>query len=157
MTHDRYGRSTLHPIGKLTHTLSSNDTPQSDGALKKADRKKIIHYRRLCTDLNRSTKSNPSLNHFSRDVEDDDKDVEDDESFHHTFLRLVHSTTEDGTGAVAQFDRPCGVAMDDEGNIVIDIDVALVRCHSRSDHHAQTISLLGSLDDHGRTAVVRRS
>ena len=65
-----------------------------------------------------------------------------------------------GAGAAAQFDRPCGVggvAVDAEGNIVIDIDVALVRCHSRSDHHAQTIRLLGSLDDHRRVAAVRRS
>jgi hypothetical protein len=51
MTHDLYGRSTLHPTGKLTHTLSSNDAPQPDGALNKTARKKIIHYKRLHADL----------------------------------------------------------------------------------------------------------
>jgi hypothetical protein len=65
-----------------------------------------------------------------------------------------------GSGVAGQFDRPCGVAIDGEGNIVNDIDVALVRCHSRSDYHTQTIHILDSvdsLDDHGRVAVVRRS
>ena len=28
MTHDRYGRTTLHTNGSLTHRISSNDAPQ---------------------------------------------------------------------------------------------------------------------------------
>ena len=52
MTHDRhgYGRSTLPPTGKITHTLSSNGTPHPDGVLKNAVRKKNTHYRRLYVD-----------------------------------------------------------------------------------------------------------
>jgi hypothetical protein len=48
MTHDRYGRTNVHTNGSLTHSISSNGTPQPDGTLKNAARKKIIHYRSLC-------------------------------------------------------------------------------------------------------------
>ena len=34
MTHDRYGGTITYTTGKLTHTMSSNDTPQSDDVLK---------------------------------------------------------------------------------------------------------------------------
>jgi hypothetical protein len=51
MMHDHYGRTTIHTNGKLTHTMSSNDDPQSDGVVKISDRKKILHYRRLFADL----------------------------------------------------------------------------------------------------------
>ena len=37
--------------GILTHRISSNDSPQSDGDLKNTDRKKIFHYRQLYADL----------------------------------------------------------------------------------------------------------
>ena len=37
VTHDRYGRSTLHTNGKFTHTVSSNHDPQSDVDLKNKD------------------------------------------------------------------------------------------------------------------------
>ena len=47
----RYGRSTLHPTGKLTHTLYSNDAPQSDDTLKNTVRKKIIGGDWLYTNL----------------------------------------------------------------------------------------------------------
>ena len=50
MTHDRYGRTTLHTNGSLTHRFSSNGTPQPDGALKNAARKKILHYLQLYAD-----------------------------------------------------------------------------------------------------------
>jgi hypothetical protein len=51
MTHECHGRSTLHPNGKIIHTLSSDDTPQSDHSLKNTTRKKIIHYKWLYADL----------------------------------------------------------------------------------------------------------
>jgi hypothetical protein len=44
MMHDRYGRTTPHTNGSLTHRISSNGAPQPDGALKNAARKKILHY-----------------------------------------------------------------------------------------------------------------
>ena len=47
MTHVRFGRSHLHPIGQLTHTRRSNGAPDPDGALKKAARIKIRHYRNV--------------------------------------------------------------------------------------------------------------
>jgi hypothetical protein len=51
MSHDRrYGRSNLHPTGKLTHTPSSKGAPHTDGVLKNEVRIKIIHYRRLYSD-----------------------------------------------------------------------------------------------------------
>jgi hypothetical protein len=50
MTPDRYGRQNVQPIGKLTHTLSSNDSPHPDGPVKNVVRTKIIHYMRLNTD-----------------------------------------------------------------------------------------------------------
>ena len=34
LTHTRYGRSNLHPIGQLTHTRRSDGDPEPDGALK---------------------------------------------------------------------------------------------------------------------------
>ena len=45
MTHVRFGRSHLHPIGQLSHTRSSDGTPDPDGALLEAARIKIRHYR----------------------------------------------------------------------------------------------------------------
>ena len=33
MTHESYGRSNQDTNGTLTHTVSSNDTPQPDGVL----------------------------------------------------------------------------------------------------------------------------
>ena len=56
MTHGHYGRKTLFANGNLTHTISSNDAPQTDGALKNVDRKKYsitvsftpISWNRLC-------------------------------------------------------------------------------------------------------------
>jgi hypothetical protein len=47
MTHVRFGRSHLHPIGQLSHTRSSDGTPDPDGALLEAARIKIRHYRNL--------------------------------------------------------------------------------------------------------------
>ena len=37
MTHDLNGRTITYTNGNLTYTLSSNDTPQSDGILKNTD------------------------------------------------------------------------------------------------------------------------
>ena len=51
MTYDHYGRSTLHTNGNPTHTLSSNDTPQSDHSLKNPTRKETFitgDYTRIC-------------------------------------------------------------------------------------------------------------
>ena len=50
MTHTRYGRSHVHPIGQLTNIRRSEGTPEPDGVLKVVDRKKIIHYRQLYID-----------------------------------------------------------------------------------------------------------
>ncbi len=50
MTHPRYGRSHVHPIGQLTNTRSSDGVPEPDGALKVVVRKKIIHYCQLYID-----------------------------------------------------------------------------------------------------------
>ncbi len=49
LTHTRYGRSNLHPMGQITHT-SRSDEP--DGVLKTVVRAKIIHYCQVY--LNRS-------------------------------------------------------------------------------------------------------
>ena len=43
MTHVRFGRSHLHPIGQLTHTRRSDGAPDPDGALKEAARINIRH------------------------------------------------------------------------------------------------------------------
>ncbi len=50
MTHDRYGRTTQHTNGALSHRVSSTGAPQPDGALNKAARMKIRHYRQICAD-----------------------------------------------------------------------------------------------------------
>jgi hypothetical protein len=50
MTHDRYGRTTQHTNGAFTHRVSSTGTPQPDGALNKAVRMKIRHYRQIYAD-----------------------------------------------------------------------------------------------------------
>jgi hypothetical protein len=50
MTHDRYGRTTQHTNGVLTHRVSSTGAPQSDGALNKEVRMKIRHYRQIYVD-----------------------------------------------------------------------------------------------------------
>jgi hypothetical protein len=50
MTHDRYGRTTQHTNGSLTHRVSSTGTPQSDGVLNKAAKMKIRHYRQIYAD-----------------------------------------------------------------------------------------------------------
>jgi hypothetical protein len=54
MTHDRYGRTTQHTNGKLTHPMSSNGVPQSDDVLKNTKilhHKKILHYHKFDEDL----------------------------------------------------------------------------------------------------------
>jgi hypothetical protein len=50
MTHDRYGRTTQHTNGTLTHRVPSTGAPQSDGALNKEVRMKIRHYHQIYTD-----------------------------------------------------------------------------------------------------------
>jgi hypothetical protein len=50
MTHDRYVRTTQHTNGALTHRVSSTGAPQPDGALNKASRMKIRHYRQIYAD-----------------------------------------------------------------------------------------------------------
>ena len=53
MTHDRYVRTTQHTNGALSHRVSStgaHQPTQSDGALNKAVRIKIRHYRQLYVD-----------------------------------------------------------------------------------------------------------
>ena len=47
LTHTRFGRSSVHPIGQLTHTRRSDGAPEPDGTLKTVARAKIIHYRQL--------------------------------------------------------------------------------------------------------------
>ena len=47
MTHTRFGRSNVHPIGQLTHTRRSDGAPEPDGALKAVARANVIHYRQL--------------------------------------------------------------------------------------------------------------
>jgi hypothetical protein len=50
MTHDRYGRTTQHTNGTLTHRVPSTGVPQPDGALNKTVRMKIRHYRQIYAD-----------------------------------------------------------------------------------------------------------
>ena len=50
MTHPRYGRSHVHPIGQLTNTRRSDGAPDHDGVLRVVTRKKILHYRQLYID-----------------------------------------------------------------------------------------------------------
>jgi hypothetical protein len=50
MTHDRYGRTTHHTNGALTHRVPSTGAPQPDGVLNKAARMKIRHYRQIYAD-----------------------------------------------------------------------------------------------------------
>jgi hypothetical protein len=45
LTHTRYGRSNLHPMGQLTHTRHSDGSPEPDGVLKTVTVAEIIHYR----------------------------------------------------------------------------------------------------------------
>jgi len=47
LTHKRFGRSHLHPIGQLTHTRSSDFVPEPYGPLETVVRTKIIHYRQI--------------------------------------------------------------------------------------------------------------
>ena len=47
MTHVRFGRSHLHPMGQLTNTRRSDGSPDPDGALKEAARIQIRHYRNV--------------------------------------------------------------------------------------------------------------
>jgi hypothetical protein len=47
MTHVRFGRSHLHPIGQLTHTRRSGSAPDPDGVIQDAVRIKIRHYRNI--------------------------------------------------------------------------------------------------------------
>ena len=47
MTHVRFGRSHFHPIGQVTNTRRSDGTPDPHGDLKKENRIKIHHYRRI--------------------------------------------------------------------------------------------------------------
>ncbi len=50
MTHDRYGRTTQHTNGALTHRVSSTGAPHPDGVLNKAARMKIRYYRQIYAD-----------------------------------------------------------------------------------------------------------
>jgi hypothetical protein len=50
MTHDRYGRTTHHTNGTLSHRVSSTGVPQSHGALNKTVRMKIRYYRQIYED-----------------------------------------------------------------------------------------------------------
>jgi hypothetical protein len=43
----RFGKSHLSSLGQLTHTRRTDNTPESDGALKTVTRAKIRHYRQL--------------------------------------------------------------------------------------------------------------
>ena len=47
MTHVRFGRSHLHPVGQFTHTRCSDGAPDPGGVLKEAVRIKIRQYRQL--------------------------------------------------------------------------------------------------------------
>ena len=47
MTHVRFGRSHVHPIGQLMHTRCSDGTPDPDGVLKEEVRIKIRHYQNI--------------------------------------------------------------------------------------------------------------
>ena len=47
LTHTRFGRSNLHPIGQLTHTSRSDGDPEPDCVLKTVTGDKIIHYRQV--------------------------------------------------------------------------------------------------------------
>ena len=47
MTHVRFGRSHLHPMGQLTNTRRSDGAPDPDAAFKEVARIKIRHYRNL--------------------------------------------------------------------------------------------------------------
>jgi hypothetical protein len=50
MTHDRYGRTTQHTNGALTHRISSTGTPHPDCALNKTVTMKIRDYRQMYVD-----------------------------------------------------------------------------------------------------------
>ncbi len=47
MTHIRFGRSHLHPMGQLTNTRRSDGAPDPDVVFKEVTRIKIRHYRNL--------------------------------------------------------------------------------------------------------------
>ena len=47
MTHIRFRRSHVHPVGQLTNTRRSDGAPDPDGALKEVARIKIRHYRNV--------------------------------------------------------------------------------------------------------------
>ena len=47
MTHVRFGRSHLHPMGQLTNTRPSDGAPDPDAAFKEVARIKVRHYRNL--------------------------------------------------------------------------------------------------------------
>ena len=47
MTHVRFGRSHLHPMGQLTNTRRSDGPPDPDAGLKDVARIKIRYYRNL--------------------------------------------------------------------------------------------------------------
>ncbi len=47
MTHVRFGRSHLHPMGQLTNTRRSDGAPDPDATFKEVTRIKIRHYRNL--------------------------------------------------------------------------------------------------------------
>jgi hypothetical protein len=50
MTHDRYGRTTQHTNGALTHRVSSTGDPHPDGVLNETVRMKIRRYRQVYVD-----------------------------------------------------------------------------------------------------------
>jgi hypothetical protein len=45
MTHTRFGRTILHPIGQLTHIRRSAGDPDPDAALQTVVRGKILYFR----------------------------------------------------------------------------------------------------------------
>jgi hypothetical protein len=47
LTHTRFGRSQLSPLGQLTHTRRTDGAPEPDGDLRTVTRTKIHHYRQL--------------------------------------------------------------------------------------------------------------
>jgi hypothetical protein len=71
MTHVPYGRTTQYTNGALTHRVSSTGVPQTDGALNKAVRMKIRHYRQIYVDSPDSVVFLPIAVRTSGDVYED--------------------------------------------------------------------------------------
>jgi hypothetical protein len=71
MTHPRYGRSHVHPIGQLTNIRSSDGVPEPNGSLRVSARKKILHYRQLYIDRPDPITFMPLVVDTSRRIYDD--------------------------------------------------------------------------------------